>query len=222
MPFTGNRCCRSGDSAGRGECDRGGPGRNWAQHGVELAAGRIMYAGEELPLVAVAAPALLDRHLSPAFEREGGDVDGVPIAVLAHLGAGYAIARPAGIGGGDIDAHDAFPKGPLGMGLHRILDPLVQRIDHAALKGGWLAEGHAADRAHRPGIAHLAAIALVDVPDLLGQADARGLHAARAFRSAKALGVERGSAGGPAARQHGHGTGGSKKIAQTDHDSTHD
>ena len=70
---------------------------------------------------------------------------------------------------------------------------LLQRVGHAAVHRGGLAEGDGAQRLDLPGIGHLAAIALVDVADLLGQPDARRLHLAGAFRRPQALGVETGS-----------------------------
>lgn len=161
-----------------------------AENRAEFAAGIVMNGAQKAPFAGSPAPALLDQDLAAALEREGRNVDGIAIAVLTHPGATHIVARPAGIGSRDIDSDDALAKLPPSRRLHGVLEPHPQWLGHAAIQRGRLTERYRPDRFDRPGVAHLAAVAFMDVTDLGGLPDPRWLDIASPLRRAKAFGLE--------------------------------
>ena len=105
------------------------------------AAGLVNGAKETAHILVLAVPALLDRDPPPVLQHESADIDGIGAAMLAELGAGHSVDRPAAIGAQAFDPLDRGLQPLLRGRLHRLASPARE------LPGG--RTGHGAEIVHR-------------------------------------------------------------------------
>ena len=105
------------------------------------AATLVDLAEESADILLLAAPACLDRDPAPVGEKEGGDIDRIGEAMLAHPRAGPAVDRATGISSERLDPAHRRAE----MASRRGLD----RLPHPASEGAGERAGHRAEIGHR-------------------------------------------------------------------------
>ena len=98
----------------------------------ECAAGAGMHVAQEGALAGAAPPAPFDGHPMAVGELKGGHVEGVGVGVLRDFGADDAIARPAGVGGSNLDLDDGLSEMTACAGLDDLGHPLLDGRYHLA------------------------------------------------------------------------------------------